>query len=113
LIIFLKIVKFYQFFRKILVQINFDSGAIRVQNNYFLDPYLDRDPAKSSGSDRMRISAAAAGAAAAGAAATGAEAAGAAAAGVAAAAAVLGDTVWRLGGRPLVLGGWGLQLPGI
>jgi hypothetical protein len=103
LIIFLKIVKFYQFFRKILVQINFDSGAIRVQNNYFLDPYLDRDPAKSSGSDRMRISAAAAGAAAAG----------AAAAGVAAAAVALGDPVWQLGGCPLVLGGWGLQLPGI
>ena len=98
MIIFLKIVKFYQFFRKILVQINFDSGAIRVQNNYFLDPYLVRDPAKSSGSDRMRISAAAAGAAA---------------AGVAAAAVALGDPVWQLGGCPLVLGGWGLQLPGI
>ncbi len=30
-----------------------------------------------------------------------------------AAAAALGDPVRRLGGRPLVLGGWGLQLPGI
>jgi hypothetical protein len=50
------------------------------------------------------------------AAAAGAAAAGAAVAGAVmadAAAAALGDPVWRLGGRPLVLGGWGLQLPGI
>jgi hypothetical protein len=43
-------------------------------------------------------------------------AAGAAKAGVAmadAAAAALGNPVRRLGGSPLVLGGWGLQLPGI
>ncbi len=53
-----------------------------------------------------------AGAAAAGAAAAAGEAmAGAAMADAAAAA--LGDPVRRLGGRPLVLGGWGLQLPGI
>jgi hypothetical protein len=44
----------------------------------------------------------------------GAAAASAAAAGaVAAGAAALGGPVWRLGRRPLVLGGWGLQLPDI
>ncbi len=55
-------------------------------------------------------------AATAGAAAGGAAAAGEAMAGAAmadAAAATLGDPVWRLSSRHLVLGGWGLQLPGI
>ncbi len=57
--------------------------------------------------------AAAAGAAAAGAAADCAVAAGAAAAGAVAAAAALWGPIRQLGRRPLVLGGWGLQLPGI
>jgi hypothetical protein len=58
----------------------------------------------------------AAGVAAVGVAAAVVEAAGAEAAGAAmadAAAAALGDPIRRLSGRPLVLRGWGLQLPGI
>ncbi len=45
-----EIVKFYQFFTVVLLQIHIGSGAARIRNDFFPDPYPDSDPAKSLGS---------------------------------------------------------------